>query len=299
MNDYYKILKISHLADSSVIKKAYRKLAGQYHPDKNKGSLLAEEKFKEITQAYTVLSNPKERENYDQQRKAFQQHSQPSDPPPFSHSTNFSSTAQKNSSAQTEKAPSLDAVIQLSITLEEAHSGCTKHIMFDKKLNSKVKNTKLSIHIPKGIEEGTKLRLKEQSHQMNSQKGDLLIKVKIKKHPLFLRKKNDLFMQLPLSVSDAILGKKMTIPTLTGQAHIDIQPGVYSGKLLKLREQGFYFDNDRSRGDFILEIKIDIPDQITEEEKQWFKEFKKKSTLPPSVAQFNIQARKLLLRRAG
>ena len=289
MNDYYKILKISHLANTSAIKKAYRKMASQHHPDKNKGSLLAEEKFKEITQAYTVLSNPKERENYDQQRKAFQQHSQSSSAPPYS----------TNSSSSAEKAPSLDAVIQLSITLEEAHSGCTKHITFEKKLNSQVKNNKLSIHIPKGIEEGAKLRLKEQSHQMNSKKGDLFIKVKIKKHPLFLRKKHDLFMQLPLSVSDAVLGKKMTIPTLTGQAHIDIQPGVYSGKLLKLREQGFYFDNGRSRGDFILEIKIDIPDQITEEEKRWFKEFKTKSNLPPSVAQFNIQSRKLLLRRAG
>ena len=297
MNNYYQILKISPAANPSAIKKAYRKLASQYHPDKNKGSLLAEEKFKEITEAYSVLSDPIERKNYDQQRKVFQQTQQQSSSSgsSFSNFTNFSS----HPSSPAEKPPSLDAVVQLSITLEESHAGCTKHIMFEKKYNSTVKNKKLSIYIPKGIEEGTKLRLKEQSHQLNSKKGDLFIKVKFKKHPLFLRKKNDLFMQLPLSVSDAVLGKKMTIPTLTGQAHIDIQPGVYSGKLLKLREQGFYFNKGQSRGDFILEIKIDIPDQITEEERLWFKEFKKKSTLPPSVAQFNIQAQKLLLQRAG
>ena len=298
MKDYYQILKISPAANPSALKKVYRKLAGQYHPDKNKGSFLAEEKFKEITQAYSVLSDPIERKNYDQQRKAAQQPQQQapsSDSSFFSHFTNFSSKP----ASQTENKTSLSAVVQLSITLEESHTGCTKHIIFEKKHNSTVKSKKLSIHIPKGIEEGTKLRLKEQSHQLHSKKGDLFIKVKFKKHPLFLRKKNDLFMQLPLSVSDAVLGKKMTIPTLTGQAHIDIQPGVYSGKLLKLREQGFYFNNGSSRGDLILEIKIDIPDQITEEERQWFKEFKKKSTLPPSVAQFNIQSRKLLLQRAG
>ncbi len=254
------------------------------------------------------MSDTEKRKNYDEQRRILKQ--------TFSqenlHVNHFSShhsyseqqkfharTVSRTKSKSENEIPSLDASIQIYISLEEAHLGCSKKITFEKKHNSKLKNTQLIVQIPKGIQEGKRLRLKEQSHQFKSKKGDLFIEIKFRKHPLFRRKKNDLLMQLPLSATDAILGKKMAIPTLTGEAHIHIKPPTYSGKQLKLKNQGFYSEDGQSRGDFILEIKIDIPNQITDEDKKWFKEFKKKEALPPSVAQFNIQARKLFIQRAS
>ena len=294
MDDYYQILNISPTSSIDDIKQSYRKLALKYHPDKNKGNKLAEKMFQKISSAYNVLSHIEKRKFYDKQRYAYQQAQTYR-----AHSAVHTASQPETSQPSPTSSPSLDASVQLSISFEEAHKGCSKQITFEKKHNSSIKKQKLSIHIPKGIPEGKHLRLKEQSHQFQSKKGDLFIEVKMKKHPLFSRIKNDLFMQLPISITDAVLGKKMTIPTLTGQAHISVPPGAYSGQLLKLKNQGFYLEDSPSRGDFILEIKIDIPSKITEEDKQWFKEFRKKEDIPSSVAQFNIQTRKLLLQRAS
>ena len=294
MKDYYLILNISPASTKQAIRKSYRKLASQFHPDKNKSD-EAEEKFKQISEAYNVLSNEEKRKEYDQSRKVV-------------HMNSFQSRAfhtQKNSVYKEKPAnsspikESLDASIVMELTLEEAHAGCEKQIVFNRTHNKSKEKKQLTIKVPKGIESGKKLKLRGQSHQKGGRKGDLFVEIKIKKHPLFRLDQKNLVMQVPISISDAILGTQISIPTLTGRAKISIRPGTQSNSLLILKNQGLFLEDEVKRGDLILEICIDIPSQITEEDKQWFREFKMKEVIPPSVAQFNIQVQKLLLKRAS
>ena len=293
MKDYYHILNVSPSATRQAIRKSYRKLASQFHPDKNQSS-TAEEKFKQIAEAYNVLSNEEKRKEYDHSRKvvpidSFQSHSFNAKP----------KTSQKKKPSPSPSRLFLDASIVMELTLEEAHSGCEKQIIFNRINNNSKEKKQLTVKIPKGIEAGQKLKLVGQSHQKGSKKGDLFVEITIKKHPLFRCDHHNLIMQVPISMSDAILGKQMSIPTLTGRAKISIRPETPSNSLLILKNQGLFFENGSKRGDLILEICIDIPSQITEEDKKWFREFKMREGLPASVAQFNIQVQKLLLKQAS
>ncbi len=296
MKDYYNILKVSPVSNQTSIKKAYLKLAQKFHPDKNK-SKNATEIFKQITEAYQVLSDTQKRAEYDQIRKQGQKQTSDSFKEK-AHSFNQKKSS-SNSSDRPSPPPSLDAFAYLNLSLEESHIGCEKRISFVRKNNLKEKEKSLSVKIPKGIVDGKKLKLSQEGHQYHGQKGDLFIQITIKKHSLFKRSKDHLVMTLPISVSDAILGTQMMVPTLTGRAHVKIPAGVSSGTLLKLSSQGFFSEDGMSRGDLILEISVDIPSQITEEEKKWFKEFKLKKNTPSAVALFNIQAQKLFSQRAA
>ena len=291
MKNYYNILNVSPASNQASIKKSYLKLAQKFHPDKNKNT---GEIFKKITEAYQVLSNVQKRSEYDQQiKKGGKKNSS------FKQNVHSGSFNQKRSSTAHSSPPNLDAFAHLNLNFEEAHTGCEKRILFNRKNNSRQEEKSLSIKIPKGINDGKKLRISQEGHSYYGQKGDLFIEIKTKKHPLFKRNKNHLIVTLPVSISDAILGAQVTIPTLTGRAQVRIPAGVSSGSLLKLTSQGFFSEDGVGRGDLILEISIDIPSQITEEEKKWFKEFKLRVNTSPAVAEFNIQVQKLLSQRAA
>lgn len=296
MKDYYLILNVSPSASRQAIRKSYRELASRFHPDKNQ-SKSSEEKFKQIAIAYDVLSNEKKRKEYDQSRKfvynnkdSFQSKSFNEKPDAFS---------QDKKKKPSPPQPLLDASLVMELNLEEACMGCEKQIVFNRINNNSKEKKQLIVKIPKGIESGKKLKLTGQSHQKGRKKGDLFIEIKIKKHPLFRCDRRNLIMQVPISMSDALLGKQMSIPTLTGRAKISIRAGTSSNSLLILKNQGLFFEDGLKRGDLILEICIDIPSQITEEDRKWFREFKMREALPASVAQFNIQVQKLLLKRAS
>ena len=290
MKNYYDILNVSPASSKSSIKRSYFKLAQKFHPDKNK-SKDAVEIFKKVTEAYQVLSNTQKRIIYDQQIQLQQKiNSQKSSPQAFK---------QKKEVKKSYEPPTLDAYSRLNLSLEEAHAGCEKYILFTRKNNLKEEEKKISIQIPKGIMDGKQLKLLQEGHHHHGKKGDLFIEINIQEHPLFRRSEDHVIMTLPVSFSDAILGTQVTIPTLTGKAEIKIPPGITSGSLLKLNRQGFFSADGMSRGDLILEISIDIPSQITEEERKWFREFKLRKGASSAVAKFNIQAQKLLSRRAS
>ena len=283
MKDYYKILNIPPFSEEKIIKKSYFNLARKFHPDKNK-SPEAEEMFKEISAAYQVLSDKEKRKLYDDQRKVFENHQ-------FQN--------QKNSHKKNKERKNLDSSTCLQITLEEAHTGCEKKIMFYRENRGIKEKQKIGIKIPPGVTHGKKLKLLGQSHREKGRAGDIFVEIKIKKHPLFELQDRNVVMRLPVSLSDAVLGAYKTIPTLTGKAQITLRPGIQPGTLLILKNQGFSYPNGLKRGDLILEIHVDIPSQITEEEKQWFKKFRLKEVLSPPQAKFNIQAQKLFLKRAS
>ena len=284
MKNYYEILNISPASNQASIKKAYLKLAQKFHPDKNRSG-EAVDMFKKVSEAYQVLSHVKKREEYDQSIQK--------------QTENRFSKKNSQKPKRPSPPPDLDAYAHLNLTLEEAFLGCEKHILFTRKNNLKEEEKNLSVNIPQGFLDGKKLKIFQEGHQYYGKKGDLFIQIKIKKHPLFKISKEHLIMNLPISVSDAILGAQVTVPTLVGQAQVTIPAGVSSGSLLKLSHQGFYSEDGRSRGNLILEISIDIPSQINEEEKTWFKEFRLKKNTPPAVARFNIQMQKLLSKRSA
>ena len=298
MQDYYKILGISPASTGQAIKKAYHRLAAKHHPDINpKG----EEKFKQISHAYSVLSDKQQKKQYDSQRNrqtsAQQPHSQKS-----KTQSKSSSQYQQKSSYQSfhQKAPqSLDVEINLKITLEDAYFGFQKVISADIRNNGHIEKKQIPIKIPKGVREKTCLKLKNQGHCHNGKRGDLLAHIQLKKHSLFSLYGDNLVIQLPISFSDAVLGVQMNVPTLSGSARVKIPPHTHTGDLLRLKNLGFFKENGLSRGDLILEIHIDIPEQITQEEKKWFQHFRKNLELPPSVTKFNIQTRKYLSKKAG
>ena len=302
MKDYYKILNISSLASDSAIKKAYLKLVLKYHPDKNQNSTASTEKFKEISEAYSVLSDYNKKRLYDKKQQGFnpadssknkEPSFKPKPPPSFKEAVNSSKTKYKTTPLL------LDISIPLKITLEEAHLGAEKKINVQIKNTARLEKKSLSIQVPPGVQDGSKLKLAGLGHKQKKLTGDLYIEIQIKNHPLFKLRKTNLMMVLPLSVSDAVTGAVVKIPTLLGFAQVRVPPGAHSGSLLKLKNMGLNARGKNKRGDLILEIRIDIPDQITEEEKKWFKKFQISHPLPPAVAQFNIQSQKLAFKKAS
>ena len=290
--DYYQILEVSPAASSAAIKKAYRRMTGLYHPDKNpRNKQSAEEKFKEVVEAYSILSNKEKKDEYDNQRKIkHEQKNQTSGP---SSQNIFDDLGLKppnrnrNTASSKKSAPdlNLDAHIDLSLTLTEAHRGVQKIIPLNKEKNGRVHTKQISIKIPKGVRDGKILKLKNEGHQKFSQKGDLFIHIELKPHPLFRLKGDDLIMIFPISVGAAVLGSVVEVPTLSQPALVKIPPMTHAEQLIKLKGLGFVSASGR-RGDLFLEIRLDIPSQITQEEKQWFKEFEKTKSPPPLVKHF-------------
>lgn len=314
--DYYKILGVSKTADEKEIKSAYRKLARKYHPDVNPGDSTAEEKFKEISEAYEVLSSPEKRQKYDQYGQYWNQvgsgggfqygpqqgyESFTFDFSGFGDNVNFSrtqrgesgfsdffemlfgdlsgfNTAQSNTSStsgrrrrstytsQQSKGANIES--EMEISLEDAFNGNKKSIL----LNGK----KLEVSIPKGVKDGQKIRLADQGYDGPAGKGDLLIKVKIRPHPMFERKDDDLYIELPVDYVTAALGGEVSVPTLSGRVTMNIPQGTTGGRTFRLPGQGMpKLKDPNSRGNLFAKVRIQIPSEISEKEKELLQQIKK------------------------
>ncbi len=303
--DYYKILGVDKNATQDDIKKAYRKLAMKYHPDRNPGDKSAEEKFKEITEANEVLSDPEKRKKYDMlgaNWKNYQhtgrgfddffsqfggaRRSKSNGSSSFEFSTDFSDLfgnlggfsdffesffggrSGKSDSGFTSsrsKSSAVDVEADLNITLEDAFNGTERQINVDGK--------KIKIKINPGIKDGQKLRLKGlgRSRVSSGNKGDLYLNIHILKHPFYEIKDDDLYFNLDIDLYTAVLGGKETIKTLDGKKiNITIPEGTESGKILRLKNLGMMNENG-SRGDLFVKIHVTIPKYLSDEEKQLFR----------------------------
>ncbi|MGA1870427.1 MAG: DnaJ C-terminal domain-containing protein [bacterium] len=310
-NDYYKILGVSKSADDAELKKAYRKLALKYHPDKNKGDQSAEEKFKKINEAYAVLSDKKKRAQYDKFGSAeFHQRFSQEDifkgfnindifenlfSQQFGRRTsrsrnpfedfggfNFGGGGNYNSSwdtgfAQTRtRAPQkgTDITRDLVISIEEAAKGTKKYVTL-RYGSSQTK--KVKIDIPMGIREGQKLRIPGQgmpgSH--GGAQGDLLLKIKMAPHPLFKREDDDLYVEKEINIAEAALGCTISIPTLDDYKSLKIPAGVQSHTLMRLKGHGMPKMNSRMKGDLYVKIIVRTPTNLNETQTKLFQELAK------------------------
>ncbi|HEY8402417.1 MAG TPA: J domain-containing protein [Cytophagaceae bacterium] len=303
--DYYKILGVDKSASSDEIKKAYRKLAVKYHPDKNPGNKEAEEKFKEINEAYDVLEDPEKRKKYDQfgqNWKAYQDNAANqgyaySGGPGGSHfsfteedfanifgggggsgtsgysdffETLFGNFRSHRGDRTRRDTKGQDLEAEINITLEEAYHGGPKTINLDGEI--------LNLKLKPGIADGQRLRLKEKGGigWGNGPRGDLYLTVHIQQHPRFERKGDDLYCDIDVDVYTAVLGGKTTINTLKGPVSITIPPESSTGKVLRLKNLGMpKYGSKNVYGDLYAQIRIVVPQNLTEQEKGLFHQLAK------------------------
>jgi molecular chaperone DnaJ len=326
--DYYSVLGLSKSASSDEVKKAYRKLAMKFHPDKNPNDKTAEEKFKEATEAYEVLSDPEKKKFYDQWGHAGPQQG-PGPNPYEGFSGGFSGQGFDPRNAGPEGFPDMfsdffgeffqqgdprrgggggfrqqqergsDLRYTLTISLEEAASGAEKRISFVRQRGNKEDTAKLSITVPAGVKPGQRLKLRGEGDSFGgaTKPGDLYVIVNFQDHPLFRRKDNDVLMELPLSFVDALTGTTVEIPTLLGKANLTIPAGTHSSQIFRLKGKGFPDIGGYAAGDMLVKTIIDVPNNISEEDRATLEKLRKVSQNSPLVIEFKEKMKRLLQSR--
>jgi len=366
--DYYEVLGVDKNSDPNQIKSAYRKLAVKYHPDKNKGDKAAEEKFKEASEAYHVLSNSERKQSYDNFGHAafenagggrggfgnFDFSSHFSDIFEDFFGEGFDGSGRRSRRSNNRGS---DLRYDLSITLEEAYTGKKQDIKFStsekcdtcsgsgskpghnadscsmcgghgqvrssqgfftvqqtcpqctgsgeeitnpcsscngqgKKQTSK----RLSVKIPKGVDDGTRIRLagKGEAGSRGASNGDLYLFINVYSHNLFKRSDENLFFEYPISIADAALGISIEIPTIDGgKAKIKIPQGTQSGKQFRLKGKGMTYMRGGGTGDLYVQVNTEVPVSLNKEQKELLEKFREieNEKSNPSIKKFFQKAK--------
>lgn len=283
MKDYYAILGVPRNASEKEIKQAYRRLARLYHPDLNPGNKEAEAKFKEINEAYEVLSDPEKRRRYDQFGESFKYADQ------FGKTTwqgkvwdfedlktspfgdifdkifadlGFSPFAHRPSKGE-------DIELPVEITLEEAYFGTTRII--------NTSSGRIEVKIPPGVDNGSRIRIEGKGKEgiRGGPAGDLYLLISVKPHQFFERKGDDLFIEFPLPLTVAILGGEVEVPTIKGKVALKIPPETQNGKVFRLSGLGMPHLRDGEKGDLFVKVSVVLPTNLSSKERELFKELRR------------------------
>lgn len=299
--DPYKVLGVDKKADASAIKSAYRKLARKYHPDVNSGDKAAEDKFKEISEAYDILSDHTKKSEYDNLgREAFYERGfgGGGEGKRAGSTGNGGFSFERHFGGQTAASPRKgdDVNLKLSISLKEAAQGtevklelgvpktCPQcHGQGIVSSGGGVRNCptcggrgqinqleNLKAKVPPGIKDGQKIRLKGKGApgENGGPSGDLLVEVTIKPDPVFTRKDQDLSAELPVSLYTLLLGGQMEAQTLSGRAQLKIPAGTQNGTKMRLKGQGMPANKNNSAGDLYVTLKAVLPGKLNAEAKK-------------------------------
>ena len=365
--DYYEVLGVGKDASADQIKSAYRKKAVKYHPDKNKGDKAAEDKFKEASEAYHVLSNSERKQNYDNfghaafengggGRGGFGN---------FDFSSHFSDIFEDffgegfggGRRSRRSNNRGSDLRYDLTISLEEAYTGKKQDIKFSTSENcntcsgsgskpgheagacsmcgghgqirssqgfftvqqtcpqcagsgeeitnpcnscngqgKKQASKRLSVTIPKGVDDGTRIRLsgKGEAGSRGASNGDLYLFINVDRHDLFKRSDVNLFFEFPISIADAALGTTIEIPTIDGgKAKIKIPDGTQSGKQFRLKGKGMPFMRRGDYGDLYVQVKTEVPIYLNKQQKELLEKFREieNEKSNPSIKKFFQKAK--------
>jgi curved DNA-binding protein len=289
--DYYKLLGVSKTATVDEIKKSYRKLARKYHPDVSKEP-NAEEKFKEVKEAYEVLKDPKKREAYDTMGKNWQE-GQNFRPPPgweyqqsaggaegFGGEAGFSDFFEAlfgrgargahgfgGGQRREFKQQGQDQQSKITISLEEAFHGAERTLTLQEAANTR----QLKVKIPAGVTTGQHIRLAGQGSKGSGggANGDLYLEIQIAPHPFYTVEDRDVYISLPITPWEAALGGKIAVPTLASSVELKIPAGSQSGQKLRLKGRGL---PGNPAGDEYVILKIVVPDAKTEEQQKLYQQ---------------------------
>jgi len=366
--DYYDILGVNKSSSKDEIKKAYRTTAFKHHPDKNPGNKAAEEKFKEASEAYSVLSDDGKKTNYDQfGHAAFESGGGGQGFGGFDTSS-FSdifedffgdfSDGSRSSGRRSSGSRGNDLRYDLSINLEDAYKGLEKKIDYTTykkcdscigsgaepgskpikcdycKGNGKIRSSQgfftvqqtcpqchgngetinkvckkcngggkiqsdetVSVKIPKGVDDGTRIRLtgKGEAGNKNGANGDLYLFISVQNHDLFKRSEENLFFELPITFADAALGTSIEVPCVSGsKVNVKIPAGTQYGKQLRLKDKGMPILRRSSFGDLYIRIIPEVPVSLSKKQKELLEEFKKleNTKLSPTIKNFFEKAKK-------
>ncbi|MDJ0625136.1 MAG: DnaJ C-terminal domain-containing protein [Candidatus Caenarcaniphilales bacterium] len=300
--DYYEVLGVNRNASEADIKKAFRKLAREHHPDRHKtDKKAAEAKFKKINEAYSVLSNPEKRAQYDQLGRI--PHGSEFRPPPgfdFSGTGDmgsfgelfemlfnsgggfrtqssggfspfggpFNSSGRSSGFQEAQHVKGNNLTSRLELNLEEAYKGCTKKLSLGK-------HGSIEVKIPAGVNDGNKIRLagKGSPSPYSGPPGDLLLEVKLKTHDEFKLVNNNIESKLLISVTEAIFGSVKKVRTLNGSVDLTIPSGIQGGQKLRIANQG-WLKKGGGKGDHLVQIMIRIPKDLGPEEKELYEKLK-------------------------
>ena len=293
--DYYQILGVGRDASETEIKRSYRKLARQYHPDVSKDA-AAEEKFKEVNEAYDVLKDSEKRVAYDRFGNDWK-HGHDFNPGGYSGGFSggdfsdffesiFSGGSQHQGSPfRQPRQKGTDHHLKLDISLEEAFTGGTKTIQFAQKAvagerHGSPEMKKLKINIPVGVSNGQKIRLGKQGGTApnGGDAGDLYLEMNILPHRFFKLDDKDIILRLPITPWEAAIGTTLKVPTLGGEVELKIKPGMQSGQKMRLRGKGM---SGREKGDQFVEIMIQTPPADTKQAEQFYSEMEKQFNFNP------------------
>ena len=370
--DYYGVLGVGKSSSQEEIKKAYRKLAIKYHPDKNKGDKASEEKFKEASEAYHVLSDKERRQNYDQFGHAAFDGAGGRGFSNFDFTNAFSDIfgsdifddffegfggGRRSGRRRQSENRGADLRYDLTISLEDAYLGKKQEIKYSssekcdrcnsqgfepgsspsqcsvcrghgrvrsnqgffsvqqtcpqcggsgeeisnpckscKGLGKKQSYKKLSVTIPKGVDDGTRIRLsgKGEAGVKGSSNGDLYLFINVSSHNIFKRSEENLFFEFPISIADAALGTVVEVPTIGGgKAKVKIPSGTQTGKQFRLKDKGMPMMRSKEYGDLYIRIVTEVPVSLNKEQKELLEKFRtlENNKTTPNIRNFFEKAK--------
>ncbi|TGU74508.1 J domain-containing protein [Geomonas terrae] len=282
--DYYEVLGLKKGASADEIKRAYRKLAVKYHPDKNPGNKEAEERFKEINEAYAVLSDPQKKEQFDQfgSTNFHQRFSQEDIFRGFNVDDMFrdqgfgtddifsrifgDAMRRQRGGRGRAAAKGEDFSMELQVTFRDAYDGAEKRVAFMRDGSRE----ELSVKVPAGIESGARLRVAGRGGpgRMGGPSGDLYLTVLVSADPMFQREGNDIVLNHEVRFSEAVLGGQIEVPTMQGTKRIRIPAGIQSGTKVRLKGLGFPLMGSAGRGDMYVRVAVHVPEKPTARQRE-------------------------------
>lgn len=278
--DYYEILGVDRGASEKEITAAYRRLAKQHHPDNNPGDAAAEARFKEVSEANAVLSDPEQRRQYDQAREMFARGTFVGDPGGGAQYVRIDDLGDLGDlfggglfgglgdlfgaggrRAQSRSRRGGDVEAEVTLTFHEAVQGATRILT----VQGSDGRRQVTLKIPAGVNDGARIRLRAQGQPgpQGGPAGDLYVRVHAGSHPLFARSGRDLKVHVPISFTEAALGADIAVPTLEGKVTLRVPPGTSSGRTFRVKGKGVA--TAKGTGDLLVTVEVAVPEDLSPE----------------------------------